>query len=105
MPRKRTARNVGNETETLACRLLIAEGYTVWRPSSPRNYKPHSGADILGLFDIVACKLGCPTRWIQVKSESAFRRKVAQAIADCPVSGVKEYWIYTGTEWKKKVIP
>lgn len=98
-----TTRHKGNQAEEAACQVLIALGYQVWRPSAPRYFKGHSGADIFGVFDLVACQAGKPTRWIQVRQEAAFRRKTIAAIQAVPVGGVREYWLLLsdGT-WKTK---
>lgn len=100
-----SSRQKGNHAEELACQTLLAEGYQVWRPSAPRFFKSHSGADIFGIFDVVACKAGCPTRWIQVRQEAAFRRKTVAAIEAVPVQGVREYWLLLADgRWKTRTI-
>lgn len=96
-------RSLGNKPETLACEKLVAEGFRVWRPSAPRFFKPHSSADILGVFDIVATREG-ETRWIQVRTARYMRKAMVRAIEAVPVLGRKEYWLYHDGEFTIKEI-
>ena len=99
------SRQKGNRAEEAAVQVLVSEGYLVWRPSAPRHFKKNSGADIFGVFDLVACQAGLPTRWIQVRQEAAFRKKTIAAIQAVPVQGVREYWLrLPDGSWKTKII-
>lgn len=87
-----SSRSKGNEAEEKVCAELIADGWTVWRASSPRFFKPHSSADIFGLYDVVAAK-GHKIRWIQVRSEPYLRTIMRKDILSLWLPGTREVWL------------
>ena len=90
-PRQPTGRRLGDCREQAICDILIARGYSTYRPPRAK----FTSQDMHG-FDICAARRGDPTLWVQSVNES--RKADHLAIVDTtpldPRYNVLELWIW-----------